>query len=243
MEWFMTPDGKALVLLSGGQDSTTCLAWALTQFAHVETVGFDYSQRNRVELTMRVEVLSRLRTFSPEWDMRLGEDHVIDLSFLRTLSDSALTSDVAISLMESGLPNTFVPGRNLLFFLTAAALAYRRGITTLIGGMSHADGPGYPDCRESTLNALEQSIRLGMDIPYQIQTPLIHRDKAAIWQFAQDIGGDRLVELVRESTHTCYLGERGVRKDWGYGCGECPACVLRSDGHERFLGKKADATV
>ena len=235
----MAPFGKALVLLSGGQDSTTCLAWTLSQFAHVETVGFDYGQRHRIELAMRVEILSQLRTFSPEWNTRLGEDHVIDLSLLKTLSDSALTSDVAISLMENGLPNTFVPGRNLFFLLTAATLAYRKGINTLIGGMSQADGAGYPDCRESAINALEQSISLGMDFPFRIKTPLIHKDKAAIWEFAQDTGGDRLLDLVREYTHTCYMGERKERKDWGYGCGQCPACVLRSNGHERFLKKKA----
>ena len=234
----MTHSTRALVLLSGGQDSTTCLAWALSQFTHVETVGFDYGQRNHVELTARMEVILGLRQFSPEWNTRLGDDHLLDLSLIWTLSDTALTSNMAISLMDNGLPNTFVPGRNLFFFLTAATLGYRRGISTLIGGMSQADGPGYPDCRLTTINALEQCINLGMDFPFQLKTPLIQKDKASIWQFAHDIGGDRLLELIRESSHTCYLGERTKRHDWGYGCAQCPACMLRSTGHATFLERK-----
>jgi 7-cyano-7-deazaguanine synthase len=233
----MTVPNKALVLFSGGQDSTTCLAWALEQYTHVETIGFQYGQRNHAELVARPAILSEVRNLSPAWNQRLKTDHLMDFSLLKALSDSALTSETAISLMQNGLPNTFVPGRNLFFLLAAATLAYRRGINVLVGGMGETDSSGYPDCRESTITAFEQSINLGMDSRIRIQTPLMHKDKAAIWQLAKDIGGDKLLELIRVETHTCYLNERTKLYDWGYGCSDCPACLLRSNGYKLFSQK------
>ena len=229
---------SALVLFSGGQDSTTCLAWALNRYDHVETLGFDYGQRHAIELTMRPQLLDSLRTMHSDWKSKLGEDHVLDLSLLAAISDTALTSDVAITMQENGLPNTFVPGRNLLFLTSAAALAYRRGISDLVGGMCETDYSGYPDCRDETLRSLEQAINLGMASKLAIQTPLMWLNKAQSWKLAATLGGQELVELIRTETHTCYLGERGVLHAWGHGCGTCPACELRARGYADYLAKK-----
>ena len=226
---------SALVLFSGGQDSTTCLAWALNRYDHVETIGFDYGQRHAIELTMRPQLLDSLRAMRPDWKSKLGEDHVLDLSLLAAISDTALTSDVAITMQENGLPNTFVPGRNLLFLTSAAALAYRRGISDLVGGMCETDYSGYPDCRDETLKSLQQAINLGMASKLTIQTPLMWLNKAQSWQLAATLGGEELVELIRTESHTCYLGERGVLHAWGHGCGTCPACELRARGYTDYL--------
>ncbi|GAA4424676.1 7-cyano-7-deazaguanine synthase QueC [Acidovorax lacteus] len=226
--------GHALVLFSGGQDSATCLAWALTHFARVETVGFDYGQRHRVELAQRQVVLASLRERFPQWAPRLGDDHVLDLAVLGHISDTALTRDAAIRMTAEGLPNTFVPGRNLLFFQLAAAIGYRRGLHTLVGGMCETDFSGYPDCRDDTLKALQVALSLGMGQRFTVETPLMWLDKAATWQMALELGGPALVELMVEDTHTCYHGDRTHRHAWGYGCGQCPACELRAAGHARW---------
>lgn len=226
---------RALVLFSGGQDSTTCLAWALDRHAFVETIGFDYGQRHQVELDCRQTVLQSLRTAFPSWNAKLGSDHMIDLSVLGQIADTALTRDKAIEFEHSGLPNTFVPGRNLLFFTFAATLAYRRGLDVLVGGMCETDYSGYPDCRHATLQALEQAIRLGLDQPLAIATPLMWTDKADTWHMAESLGGEALLEVVRTQTHTCYLGERTTLHEWGYGCGSCPACQLRLNGYAKFI--------
>jgi 7-cyano-7-deazaguanine synthase len=232
------PEG-ALVLFSGGQDSTTCLAWALARFSAVETIGFDYGQRHRIELDCRGRIAERLRREFPDWDGQLGEDHVVDLGVLGQISDTALTRDAEIAFAETGLPNTFVPGRNLLFFAFAAALGYRRGLKHLVGGMCETDYSGYPDCRDDTLKSLQATLSLGMDHRFVIHTPLMWRDKQATWELARALGGDPFVELIREESHSCYRGERGLVHDWGYGCGECPACELRRKGWEAFTGKAA----
>ena len=224
----------ALVLFSGGQDSTTCAAWALERYERVETIGFDYGQRHAIELTVRPGVLQSLRRISPDWDARLGEDHMIDLGILGTISDTSLTRDVEITMQANGLPNSFVPGRNLLFMMVAATLAYRRGLDVLVGGMCETDYSGYPDCRHDTMASLEHTLNLGMATALSIQTPLMWLDKAATWTLAQQLGGDALLECVRTETHTCYLGERGALHDWGYGCGSCPACELRARGYQAF---------
>jgi 7-cyano-7-deazaguanine synthase len=225
---------RALVLFSGGQDSTTCLAWALDRYEYVETVGFDYGQRHSVELACRLHVLERLRADFPEWNRKLGDDHLLDLSILGQISDTALTKGKAIEMQANGLPNTFVPGRNLLFFTLAAAIAFRRGLHVLVGGMCETDYSGYPDCRDVTLKALQVAIELGMDAPLVIETPLMWIDKAETWRLAERLGGSTLVDLVCEQTHTCYMGDRSKRHDWGYGCNECPACELRKKGFEIF---------
>lgn len=230
--------GHALVLFSGGQDSTTCLAWALQHFAHVETIGFDYGQRHMVELQARQEVLAALRAGFPHWQERLGEDHMIDLAVLGQISDTALTRDTQIVMDAAGLPNTFVPGRNLLFFQLAAAVGYRRGLHTLVGGMCETDFSGYPDCRDDTMKAMQLALNLGLAQRLRIETPLMWIDKAATWRLAEQLGGAALVELIVEHTHTCYQGERGARHAWGYGCGECPACSLRARG---WAGYRATA--
>ncbi len=224
----------ALVLFSGGQDSATCLAWALQRFDRVETLGFDYGQRHAIELTIRPALLSAMRSLKPEWAQRLGNDHLLDLSVLGGISDTALTRDAAITMQENGLPNTFVPGRNLLFLTLAAALAYRRNIGVLVGGMCETDYSGYPDCRNDTLQALQSALQLGMDNQVTIATPLMWLDKAATWKLAEELGGAALVDLIRSGTHTCYLGERGTLHDWGYGCGTCPACALRASGYRAY---------
>ena len=221
----------ALVLFSGGQDSTTCLAWALERHAHVETVGFDYGQRHRVELDCRAVVRDRIAQQFPAWSQRLGPDHLLKIDVLGQISDTALTSEAEIALRSDGLPNTFVPGRNLLFLTLAAALAYRRDLSVLVGGMCETDYSGYPDCRDRTMKAMQQALALGTDRPFVIETPLMWLDKAATWALAQQLGGDALVRIIREDTHTCYLGERGQLHAWGHGCGTCPACALRAQGH------------
>lgn len=225
---------SALVLFSGGQDSTVCLAWALSRFERVETVGFDYGQRHRIELDQRPILRERLVDLFPDWAQRLGDDHVLDLSSLGAVSDTALTRDRAIEFAASGLPTTFVPGRNLLFLTFASALAYRRGLSVLVGGMCETDYSGYPDCRRSTLDALERALELGLERASVIQTPLMHLTKAQTWRLAEDLGGKRLVRLIVEETHTCYLGERGALHSWGYGCGACPACELRASGWRAY---------
>ncbi|TWI49635.1 7-cyano-7-deazaguanine synthase [Pseudomonas duriflava] len=225
---------SALVLFSGGQDSTTCLAWALTRYEHVETVGFDYGQRHEVELQCRMHILEKLRDEFPGWKSKLGEDHLLDLKLLSQISDTAMTAEKAIEVEENGLPNTFVPGRNLLFFTFAATLAYRRGLSVLVGGMCETDYSGYPDCRDNTLKALQVSLSLGMDMPLVIETPLMWLDKKQTWDLAKALGGPNFVALIQEHTHTCYLGDRQHRHDWGYGCNQCPACELRRTGFEAF---------
>ena len=229
---FMKP--KALVLFSGGQDSATCLAWALDRYAHVETIGFDYGQRHAIELDCRKFVLDRLRAEFPFWGSHLGDDHMLDLAMLGQVSDTALTRNREIQFAASGLPTTFVPGRNLLFFTFAAAVDYRRGLSVLVGGMCETDYSGYPDCRDNTLKALQVAISLGLDAPMVLETPLMWLDKAQTWRMARDLGGADLVELIRTETHTCYLGDHTTQNDWGYGCGKCPACDLRSKGYETF---------
>jgi 7-cyano-7-deazaguanine synthase len=230
----------ALVLFSGGQDSATCLAWALDRFAAVETIGFDYGQRHRVELPCRERIIARLRGEFPAWAGKLGEDHLIDLGVLGQISDTAMTRDTEIVLAESGLPNTFVPGRNLLFFTVAAAIAYRRGIKHLVGGMCETDYSGYPDCRDDTLKALQATLSLGMDRRVVIHTPLMWRDKAGTWELAERLGGAALVALICDDSHSCYLGDRGTRHEWGYGCGACPACDLRRRGWERYARQRGN---
>jgi 7-cyano-7-deazaguanine synthase len=227
-------ENSALVLFSGGQDSTACLAWALDRYARVETIGFAYGQRHAVELTQRPIVLREITAKFPAWAGRLGDDHLLDLATLGQISDTALTRDAAFAMTAAGLPNTFVPGRNLLFCTYAAALAYRRGIRTLIGGMCETDFSGYPDCRNATLQSLAQSISLGMDAPFAIETPLMWIDKAATWAMAETLGGVPLIELIVEHTHTCYTPDRTARHAWGFGCGQCPACDLRAKGWEKW---------
>ncbi|GJE28069.1 7-cyano-7-deazaguanine synthase QueC [Methylobacterium organophilum] len=224
----------ALVLFSGGQDSTTCLAWALERFPHVETLGFDYGQRHVVELECRAHLRAALTALDATWARRLGPDHTVDLAALGAISETALTRDSAIAFEANGLPNTFVPGRNLVFLTFAAALAYRRGLRHIVGGMCETDYSGYPDCRDDTIKALQVALNLGMERRFVLHTPLMWIDKAQTWALAQETGGKPLVDLIVEGTHTCYLGERGTRHDWGYGCGTCPACTLRAQGFSRF---------
>ncbi|GAB3647280.1 7-cyano-7-deazaguanine synthase QueC [Ramlibacter alkalitolerans] len=228
---------SALVLFSGGQDSATCLAWALERFPHVETIGFDYGQRHRVELECRISFLRELRASHPAWGPKLGEDHLIDIRTLSQISDTALTDTRAIEFKETGLPNTFVPGRNILFLTYAAAVAYRRGLTELIGGMCETDYSGYPDCRDDTIKALQVALNLGLATRMVLHTPLMWIDKAETWRLAERMGGEKLVDLIRHETHTCYIGERETLNDWGYGCGQCPACELRRKGYEQYMGR------
>ena len=234
-------DTSALVLFSGGQDSTVCLAWALSRFQHVETVGFDYGQRHAVELDARQRVRAGLRAAFPKWATRLGDDHVLALPALGAISDTSLTRATEIEVSEAGLPTTFVPGRNLLFFTYAAALGWRRGISTLIGGMCEADYSGYPDCRHETLLALAKAVSLGLDKPVVIETPLMYMFKDETWTLAEELGGTALVELIVETTHTCYLGDRSLRHAWGYGCGTCPACQLRAKGWMTWVEPQGSA--
>src|SRR5690242_17434366 len=225
--------GGALVLFSGGQDSTVCLAWALTRFERVETVGFDYGQRHRAELEARPRILEKLRSVFPEWTARLGEDHLLPLDTLKAIGGSALTDEVRIEMGADGLPTTFVPGRNVMFLTAAAALGYRRGIADLVGGMCETDFSGYPDCRDETVQATARALSLGLARPVTVHTPLMWIDKAATWRLAQDLGGENLVELILEDTVTCYEGN-GPRHDWGYGCGTCPSCELRASGYQKY---------
>lgn len=229
----------ALVLLSGGQDSTTCLAWSLANFGLVETIGFGYGQRHAVEMDCRPVILSELRRRFPAWGAKLGADHVLDLGVIREIGTTALTHDIAIEMGEGRLPNTFVPGRNILFFTTAAALAFRRGIRVLVGGMCETDYSGYPDCRDDTIKALQVALGLGMERRFVLETPLMWIDKAATWSMAEDLGGPALLDLIVEHTHSCYIGDRVHRHDWGLGCGECPACTLRKRGYENYRAKRA----
>ncbi|NDP39956.1 MAG: 7-cyano-7-deazaguanine synthase QueC [Rhodoferax sp.] len=232
----------ALVLFSGGQDSTTCLALALSKYERVETIAFDYRQRHLVELDARLVVLNEIRAKFPHWAEKLGEDHLLDLAVLGEVSDTSLTRDTAFKMEQGGLPNTFVPGRNLLFLTLAAAVAYRRDLQVLVTGVCEADFSGYPDCRDDTMKAMQLALSLGMDKRFLIETPLMWIDKAATWSLAHELGeksgvaggGDALVDLIIEHTHTCYMGDREHRHAWGYGCGECPACQLRARGYARF---------
>jgi 7-cyano-7-deazaguanine synthase len=224
----------ALVLFSGGQDSTTCLAHALKSYERVETIAFDYRQRHHVELEARLRVLAEIRQQFPHWAPRLGQDHVLDLAVLGHVSETSLTRDMAFKMEESGLPNTFVPGRNLLFMTLAAAVAYRRDLQVIVTGVCETDYSGYPDCRDDTMKAMQLALSLGMDKRFLIETPLMWLDKAETWSLAESLGGPALVDLIVEHTHTCYLGDREHRQAWGYGCGQCPACELRARGWERY---------
>ena len=228
------PAEAALILFSGGQDSTVCLAWALERYGRAETVGFDYGQRHGVEMQARQAVRAALAERFPRWTGRLGPDHVLDLRGFGAVARSALTTDRAIEMTERGLPSTFVPGRNLVFFVYAAALADRRSLPRLVGGMCETDYSGYPDCRRDALDAMQQALTLGMDQSFAIETPLMRLTKADTWALAKALGGEALVELILEDTHTCYLGERGRRHAWGHGCGTCPACELRQAGFEAW---------
>lgn len=226
----------ALVLFSGGQDSTTCLAHALARYERVETLGFDYGQRHSVELQARTTVLARLTERFPAWAPRLGQDHMLTLDVLRQIGGSSLTEDMAFAMQADGLPNTFVPGRNLVFLTLAGALAYRRGLQVIVTGVCETDFSGYPDCRDDTMKAMQLALNLGLERRLRIETPLMWIDKAATWRMAEALGGPALVDLIVEDTHTCYEGERGQRHDWGYGCGTCPACALRARGWEGYRG-------
>ncbi len=226
---------SALVMFSGGQDSATCLAWALDRYDSVETIGFDYGQRHKVELECRSAFIDEVRARFPAWNRKLGQDHLLDLSLLGEISDTALTADKRIEFAESGLPNTFVPGRNLLFFTLAGAVAFRRGQKALVGGMCETDFSGYPDCRDDTLKALQVAMNLGFDSRFVIETPLMWIDKAQTWALAEKLGGEALVELITVKTHTCYEGKRDAQHKWGFGCGTCPACELRRTGYEAYM--------
>jgi len=230
---------SALVLFSGGQDSTTCLAHALARYGRVETIGFDYGQRHRVELDARRVVLAELRALYPAWGLCLGEDHLLDVPVIGQISEGSLTREMAFSLESNGLPNSFVPGRNLLFLTLAAALAYRRGLQVLVTGVCETDFSGYPDCRDDTMKALQVALSLGMERRFLVETPLMWIDKAATWALAESLGGPGLVDLVVEHTHTCYLGDRSQRHAWGYGCGSCPACALRARGFAAFVSARS----
>lgn len=227
-------DDGALVLFSGGQDSATCLAWALDRFAAVETIGFDYGQRHAVELECRKGVIAALHEGFPDWADRLGEDHMVDLGVVSAIGDTAMTREVAIEMGADGLPNTFVPGRNLMFLTVAAAVAYRRGLRHIVGGMCETDYSGYPDCRDDTIKAMQVALTLGLDRRFTLHTPLMWIDKAATWAMAERLGGEALRDILLEETHTCYTGDRSQRHEWGYGCGACPACELRAGGYERY---------
>jgi 7-cyano-7-deazaguanine synthase len=224
----------ALVLFSGGQDSTTCLAWALERYERVETLGFDYGQRHRIELGQRGVLRDALARLKPEWARKLGPDHVLDLAALGAVSDTALTRAKSIEMGAKNLPNTFVPGRNLIFLTFAAALAYRRGLTRIVGGMCETDFSGYPDCRDDAIKAMQVALNIGMESRFVLETPLMWLDKAQSWALAQELGGEALVTAIIDHSHTCYLGERGEKHPWGHGCGQCPACVLRAQGYEKW---------
>ena len=227
-------DEAAIVLFSGGQDSATCLAWALARFGRVESVAFDYRQRHRIELKCREIVLAEFRRLFPQWLAKLARDHLVDLGVLADLGETALTGEQEIRMQANGLPSTFVPGRNILFLTVAAAIAYRAGIRHIVGGMCETDYSGYPDCRDDTIKAVQLTLNLGMDARFVVHTPLMWRDKADTWRLAEELGGQPLVDVICEHTHTCYLGERTTRHDWGYGCGTCPACRLRAEGWGRY---------
>ena len=229
---------KALVLFSGGQDSTVCLAWALERFSRVETIGFDYGQRHAIELSVRARLREKMAALNSGWAARLGDDHMIKLDALAAISDTALTRQTAIEIADSGLPTTFVPGRNLMFFCFAGALAYRRGARHLVAGMCETDYSGYPDCRDDTVKAMQVALTLGLDKRVAIHTPLMWIDKAETFALAVEIGGEAFLDLLIEDSHSCYLGDRSKRHDWGYGCGTCPACQLRAQGFAKFKKSK-----
>ena len=231
-------DRSALVLFSGGQDSTTTLAWALEHYDHVETVGFDYGQRHAVELEVRSVIADAIRAGFPDWGGRLGYDHMVDLQILGRISETSLTKGMAIAMADDGLPNTFVPGRNLIFLNFSAAIAYRRGIRHIVTGVCETDYSGYPDCRDDTIKAMQLALNLGMDTRFVLHTPLMWIDKAETWALAKRLGGDALVEVVRTQTHTCYEGDREHMHDWGHGCGACPACELRAAGYHGYLTRR-----
>jgi 7-cyano-7-deazaguanine synthase len=232
-------NSSALVLFSGGQDSATCLAWALERYSRVETIGFNYGQRHSIELECRTKFINELTQAFPEWSTKLGQDHLLDLTLLGQISDTSLTQDKAIEMESSGLPNTFVPGRNLLFLTFAASIAYRRNIKFIIGGMCETDYSGYPDCRDDTIKALQVAISLGLDTRIVLETPLMWIDKSATWALAHNIGGQKLFNLICDQTHTCYLGDRSKKQTWGYGCNTCPSCELRRVGFENFINSKS----
>lgn len=229
---------SALVLFSGGQDSTVCLAWALEKYDYIETIGFDYGQRHNIELECRKQVLAELKQQFPDWASRIGDDHILALPTLGQISETSLTREAEIEMGAAGLPNTFVPGRNLLFFTYAAALGYRRRISTLVGGMCETDYSGYPDCRNDTLKTLQTAISMGMDLQFSIETPLMYVDKAETWELAHKLGGDALVSITTEYSHTCYVGDHTSKHDWGYGCGKCPACELRATGYQQWISRR-----
>ena len=228
----------ALVLFSGGQDSTVCLAWALERFSRVETIGFDYGQRHAIELSVRARLREKMSALTSGWAARLGDDHLIKLDALAAISDTALTRQTAIEIADSGLPTTFVPGRNLMFFCFAGALAYRRGARHLVAGMCETDYSGYPDCRDDTIKAMQVALTLGLDKRVAIHTPLMWIDKAETFALAVEIGGDAFLDLLIEESHSCYLGDRTRRHEWGYGCGTCPACQLRAQGFAKFKSRR-----
>jgi 7-cyano-7-deazaguanine synthase len=234
----MSESVTALVLFSGGQDSTVCLGWALERFERVETIGFNYGQRHRIELDVRPKIREKITAIKPEWKARLGDDHVLKLDALAAISETALTRDVEIEIGANGLPTTFVPGRNLIFLAYAGALAYRRGASHLVAGMCETDYSGYPDCRNESVQTMARALALGMDKELLIETPLMRIDKAQTLAMAQKIGGDAFIRLVVDDTHSCYLGDRSHRHDWGYGCGKCPACHLRAQGWEKWIASK-----
>ncbi len=230
---------SALVLFSGGQDSTVCLAWALERYSRVETVGFDYGQRHAVELEVRLPIREKISALSPEWKARLGDDHRIRLDALGEISQTSLTREMAIEMGENGLPTSFVPGRNLIFLAFAGALAYRRGIQHIVAGMCETDYSGYPDCRHDTIQAMQLALGLGMDRHFELHTPLMGIDKADTFALSQKLGGQPLFDLIVEETHSCYLGDRSRKHDWGYGCGACPACQLRAKGYQEWKARAA----
>lgn len=232
-------DTDALVIFSGGQDSTTCLAWALRRFKRVRTLGFAYGQRHAVEMSCRETLRAALRDIDPLWARRLGEDQVLDIDLFRQLGGTALTEDMEIRMTEQGVPNTFVPGRNLLFLTLAAICAWRQGTRHLVMGVCETDFSGYPDCRDDAVKAMQVALNIGMDAHMVVHTPLMWIDKAATWELALALGGRSLVECILEHTHTCYLGDRTVRHSWGYGCGRCPACRLRADGYAAFVARQS----
>ncbi len=235
--------GKAIVMFSGGQDSATCLAWALEKFEHVETISFDYGQTHAVELEVRKSFLTQLKNSFPLWAHRLGLDHIVDLSAFGEISDTALTRECEIEFDSTGLPNTFVPGRNLLFFILSAAVGYRRNAEHIVGGMCETDFSGYPDCKDDTIKALQVAARLGMEKRYEFHTPLMHIDKCATWNLAYELGGARLVNIINRETHTCYKAERSILHEWGYGCSNCPACELRAIGWNAFLNQQPNWSI
>jgi 7-cyano-7-deazaguanine synthase len=237
--WKVLDSGRALVLLSGGQDSTTCLAWALKHYSAVDTVGFSYGQRHAVELECRKSILAKIRSVETQWAGRLGEDHLLDLSVFGAISESALTQELEIAMTKEGLPTTFVPGRNLVFLCFAAIMAYRRGIKNIVAGTCETDFSGYPDCRDDTIKAMQVAINLGMARQFTLHTPLMWKTKRQTWELARELGGTRLLDLITSETHTCYLGDRTKKHEWGYGCGTCPACVIRSRGYMEFASAAA----